>query len=187
MGSSSGENKSGPRKLEGPILVGLGANLPSPSHGPPSATLAAALGALAARGLEILTRSRWWESAPVPLSDQPWYVNGVIEVGTTLPPELLLDLMHRLEADFGRLRSVPNTPRILDLDLLAYGTLVRPGPDAPLLPHPRMAERAFVLFPLAEIHPHWRHPSTGRTLGELIAGLPAGQIVRPFPHSATSI
>ena len=186
MGSGSDENKGGLRKLEGPILLGLGANLPSPDHGPPAATVRAAVGALVARGLEIRARSRWWESAPVPPSDQPWYVNGVIEVGTSLPPESLLALLHRIEGQFGRLRSVPNAPRILDLDLLAYGDLVRRGPEPPLLPHPRMVERAFVLLPLAEIHPSWRHPATGRSLDELIAEIPPGQIVRPLPHSDTS-
>src|SRR5215472_9513030 len=92
--------KQGPQSA-GPILIGLGANLPSPEHGPPVATLKAALAALAGRGLRIRARSRWWESAPVPISDQPWYVNGVIEVATTLPPEDLLGLLHSLESDFG--------------------------------------------------------------------------------------
>src|SRR5215469_16772577 len=141
---AGGENKGGPRKLEAPILIGLGANLPSPDHGPPRATLEAAVGTLAGRGLEIRARSRWWESAPIPVSDQPWYVNGVVEVGTALSPVALLALLHRLEAEFGRQRSVPYAPRILDLDLLAYGNVVRSGPEPPLLPHPRMVERAFV-------------------------------------------
>ena len=170
----------------GPILIGLGANLPSPEHGPPVATLEAALAALVARGLRIRARSRWWESAPVPVSDQPWYVNGVIEVETDLAPEALLTLLHEVEAGFGRLRSVPNAPRILDLDLLAYGSLVRAGPTPPLLPHPRMADRAFVLHPLAEIRPGWREPASGLALPQLIARLSPGQIVRPLPHSAPS-
>jgi 2-amino-4-hydroxy-6-hydroxymethyldihydropteridine diphosphokinase len=184
----SGEKKQGPPPAGpvGPILIGLGANLPSPEHGAPVETLEAALAVLAARGLRIQARSRWWESAPVPLSDQPWYVNGVIEVETGLGPEALLALLHAVEARFGRLRSVPNAPRILDLDLLAYGSLVREGPEPPLLPHPRMAERAFVLRPLSEIRPGWRHPATGRSLPEMIARLPAGQIVRVLPHSAPS-
>ena len=183
-GVSAGE-KQGPQPA-GPVLIGLGANLPSPEHGPPVATLEAALAALAARGLRIRARSRWWESAPVPISDQPWYVNGVIEVETSLAPEALLALLHEVEAGFGRLRSVPNAPRILDLDLLAYGSLVRVGPAPPLLPHPRMAERAFVLHPLAEIRPGWRHPATGLGQPELIARLSSDQIVRPLPHSTPS-
>jgi 2-amino-4-hydroxy-6-hydroxymethyldihydropteridine diphosphokinase len=177
--------KQGPQ-AGGPILIGLGANLPSPEHGPPVATLEAALAALERPALRIRARSRWWESAPVPISDQPWYVNGVIEVETGLAPETLLALLHEVEAGFGRLRSVPNAPRILDLDLLAYGTLVREGPAPPLLPHPRMAERAFVLHPLAEIRPGWRHPASGLGLPQLIARLPSDQIVRPLPHSAPS-
>ena len=107
---------------------------------PPVATLEAAVAALAARGLAIRARSRWWESAPVPVSDQPWYVNGVVEVETALGPEALLALLHEVEAAFGRHRSVPNAPRVLDLDLLAYGGLVRTGPQPPLAapsPHGR--------------------------------------------------
>ena len=171
---------------QGPVLIGLGANLPSPEHGPPVQTLEAAVAALAARGLGIRAGSRWWESAPVPISDQPWYVNGVVEIETALTPAALLAVLHEVEAGFGRLRSVPNAPRILDLDLLAYGTLVREGPEPPLLPHPRMADRAFVLYPLREIAPGWRHPATGRGVDELIARLPADQIVRPLPHSGPS-
>ena len=74
----------------------------------------------------------------------------------------------------------------IDLDLLAYGRLVRPGPQPPLLPHPRMAERAFVLYPLAEIRPDWRHPATGLSVAELVARLAPEQVVRPFPHCVPS-
>ena len=184
----NGREKQGPGEApaSAPILIGLGANLPSPQHGPPVATLEAAVAALAARGLAIRARSRWWESAPVPLSDQPWYVNGVLEVETALGPEALLALLHEVEADFGRHRSVPNAPRILDLDLLAYGGLVRTGPQPPLLPHPRMAERAFVLHPLADIRPDWRHPASGLSLAALVARLAPEQVVRPFPHCGPS-
>ena len=183
MGSANVENKADKQVVsgDGPILVGLGANLPSPRHGPPVATLEAALKALAAKGLHILSRSRWWESAPIPLSNQPWYVNGVVEVATSLRPEPLLATLHEIEAEFGRVRSQPNAPRVLDLDLLAYGNLLQAGPTPPLLPHPRLADRGFVLHPLAEIRPGWRHPVTGQDLTEMIAALPAGQIVRPFP------
>lgn len=169
-----------------PILIGLGANLSSPRHGPPVATLEAALVALAGRGLQIVARSGWWESAPVPASDQPWYANGVVEVRTELGPEELLALLHSIEAEFGRVRTVPNAPRLLDLDLLAYGTLVCSGPEPPLLPHPRLAERGFVLYPLAQIRANWRHPATGLTVAEMIARLPAGQPVRPLPQSRPS-
>jgi len=183
MGAQGAECKG---HMSQPILIGLGANLPSDKHGPPAATLEAALAALADRGLEIVARSGWWESAPVPASDQPWYVNGVVEVRTSLGPEDLLALLHGVEAAFGRVRTVPNAPRILDLDLLAYGKVVRLGPEPPLLPHPRLAERGFVLRPLAQIRPAWRHPASGLAVAELIARLPDGDLVRPLPHSAAS-
>jgi 2-amino-4-hydroxy-6-hydroxymethyldihydropteridine diphosphokinase len=187
MVSTSMESKSSfPVGEPGPILLGLGANLPSPKHGSPVETLEAALIALSGRGLSIRAHSRWWESAPVPLSDQPWYVNGVAEVGQAPGPEALLALLHEIEGEFGRVRSTPNAPRVLDLDLLAYGDLLRPGPTPPLLPHPRMAVRGFVLQPLAEIRPGWQHPATGRSVGEMIARLSPDQIVRPLPYSAAS-
>jgi 2-amino-4-hydroxy-6-hydroxymethyldihydropteridine diphosphokinase len=185
MGSPNRENKGDQRDVSahGPILLGLGANLPSPTHGLPVATLESALTRLAQAGLVILARSHWWESAPIPVSDQPWYVNGVVEVATERRPEALLALLHEVEAEFGRVRSYPNAPRVLDLDLLAYGDIVQQEPQGPLLPHPRLAERGFVLLPLREIKPDWHHPLSGRSLAEMIADLPAGQIVRPLPYS----
>ena len=160
------------------ILIALGANLPSPRFGAPRATLEAALAAIAAAGVGILKRSSWWESEPVPVSDQPWYVNGVASVATKLGPVQLLALLHRVEAEFGRVRGARNEARLLDLDLLAYGDRRRDGPEPPLLPHPRLADRAFVLLPLAEVAPDWRHPLTGESLRQLIARLPAGQKIR---------
>jgi 2-amino-4-hydroxy-6-hydroxymethyldihydropteridine diphosphokinase len=183
MGSPGKENKGHQQdvKSPGPILLGLGANLSSPTHGSPVATLEAALRRLEAMGLVIVARSRWWESAPIPVSDQPWYVNGVVKVATDRQPEPLLALLHEVEGEFGRVRSYPNAPRVLDLDLLAYEAVVRQGPKPPLLPHPRLAERAFVLLPLREVEPGWRHPVSGRSLSEMIRALPSGQIVRPLP------
>jgi 2-amino-4-hydroxy-6-hydroxymethyldihydropteridine diphosphokinase len=163
-----------------PILIALGANLPSARFGPPAGALAAALAMLERRGVTIRRRSRWYESAPVPPSDQPWYVNGVVEVATVLGPEPLLDLLPEIEADFGRVRREPNAPRTLDLDLIAYGDLVRLD-RAPILPHPRMAERAFVLLPLLDIRPLWRHPLLARSAAELAAALPKDQAIRPLP------
>ena len=161
------------------ILIGLGANLPSTS-GPPRATCEAALGRMEAEGLRILARSAWYESAPVPISDQPGFTNGVAHVASALPPVDLLRLLHKIEATFGRVRGRKNAARSLDLDLLAYGDLASTDPRSHL-PHPRLHERAFVLWPLREIAPEWRHPVSGLTVQQLIDRLPPGEIARRLP------
>ncbi len=168
------------------IIIGIGANLPSLRFGSSQATCEAALAELERRGPLIVARSGWWESAPVPISDQPWYVNGVALLETALGPQALLALLHELERQFGRERRERNEARVLDLDLLSYGDVVRPGPLPPILPHPRLAERAFVLLPLAEILPGWRHPGSGQTVAEMIAALPADQACRPVGPPATA-
>jgi 2-amino-4-hydroxy-6-hydroxymethyldihydropteridine diphosphokinase len=155
------------------ILVALGANLPHPVHGPPRATLEAALAALERHGLRVLARSRFYETAPVPASDQPWFVNAVVAVATELPPEAVLAALHAVEAEFGRVRREVNAARVLDLDLLVYDELVIAGAvGGPDLPHPRLHERGFVLYPLRDVAPGWRHPVLGRTVDQLIADLP---------------
>jgi 2-amino-4-hydroxy-6-hydroxymethyldihydropteridine diphosphokinase len=113
----------------------------------------------------------------VPASDQPDYVNAVVAVTTPLPPGELLAALHRIEAAFGRVRTVRNAARRIDLDLLAYHDLVdEVGP--PILPHPRLAERAFVLCPLSDVAPGWTDPRSGRTVEELLRALPPGQSIR---------
>jgi len=160
------------------IFLGLGANLPS-RVGPPLATLEAALAALAAAGVKVVARSRWYRTAPVPASDQPWFVNGVARVETGLPPLELLKLLQRTERDFGRVRGVPNEARTLDLDILDYEGRVEET-AALVLPHPRMQERAFVLVPLAEIAPGWIHPRLHQTVEALVASLPGSQKAEPI-------
>lgn len=162
------------------IFVGLGANLPSPTHGRPLDSLKAALLALAAAGVSVKRCSRIYRSAPVPASDQPWYLNAVAEVESDLQPAPLMARLHEIEADFGRVRSMPNAPRVLDLDLLIYDDRVSDPGDWPCLPHPRLIERAFVLLPLAELAPEWRHPQSGRCLSELIETLPPDQLAEPL-------
>jgi 2-amino-4-hydroxy-6-hydroxymethyldihydropteridine diphosphokinase len=168
---------AGKARVTEAIFIGLGANLPS-AAGSPVATLEKAVADIAAAGVTIRRRSPWYETAPVPrAADQPWYVNGVIEVATDLGPKDLLALLQRLETAAGRVRSVANAARPLDLDIIAYGERVATDAD-PLLPHPRMNFRAFVLLPLQSIAPRWRHPVSGRLVAELIAQLPPSQEIR---------
>ena len=158
------------------IFIGAGANLAHPIHGPPRETLTAALSALEGRGIRLLRLSPWYRTAPVPASDQPWYVNAVAEVATDLPADQLLAELHAIEAAFGRVRTVPNAARRIDLDLLDFhGELASGGPGRATLPHPRMTDRAFVLRPLSDLAPDWRHPATGMSLRALVAALPADQ------------
>ncbi len=160
------------------ILIALGANLSSPAGGPQQ-TLEAALKRLEESGIHIAARSRWYRTAPVPVSDQPWFVNGVARVETTLEPAALLALLRQVEQAFGRRRTMPNAARTLDLDIVDYDNRVENTPEL-ILPHPRMQDRAFVLLPLAEIAPAWRHPILGKTVENLISALPPEQKAEPL-------
>lgn len=155
------------------ILIALGANLPGPA-GPPAQALRAALARLEERGVKIRSVSSFYETPAWPDPGQPAYINAVAAVETTLQPVELLTLLHGVETDFGRLRSAPNAPRTLDLDLLDYdGKVMTEGVT---LPHPRMGERSFVLLPLAQIASDWRHPVTGEGVADLLARLPDREV-----------
>lgn len=162
------------------ILIGLGANLPTDAYGPPRAALGAALASFEAGGLRVKQRAPWYESAPVPRSDQPWYVNGVCEIMTDKSPGQVIDFLLDLENRFGRVRSQQNAPRILDLDLLAYHDQIITGQDRSELtiPHPRMYERAFVILPLYDIAPEWSDPVSGQSVSTLRDALPQDQQTR---------
>lgn len=161
-------------KAKGQILIGIGANLPS-INGSPLENCVAALNILGNMTISVICQSCWYKSAPVPLSTQPWFVNGVAVIDSELDPAALLEALHEVENSFGRVRSGPAAPRTLDLDLLDYRGLLRDGSAPPELPHPRLADRAFVLLPLAEIAPEWVHPRSGKTIASLIDALDPGQ------------
>jgi 2-amino-4-hydroxy-6-hydroxymethyldihydropteridine diphosphokinase len=164
------------------IFVGIGSNLAAPGYSSPQNTAEAALAAFPGISAALCARSSWYASEPVPASDQPWFINAVVEIGTELPaPELLARLL-ALEIRFGRERSVRDAARTLDLDLLDYDGFRCSTPDL-VLPHPRLHERRFVLLPLQEIAPQWRHPRRGLTAAELLARLPPGQAIRRLADS----
>lgn len=152
-----------------------------PNYSSPRETLVAALLELGRRQVEVLRHSSWYRTAPVPVSDQPWYVNIVAEVATDLSADELLQTLHALEDLFGRVRTVPNAPRFIDLDLLDFrGEIAAPAVGKATLPHPRMADRAFVLRPLADLAPDWRHPISGKSIQSLLAALPPEQEAHRF-------
>lgn len=156
------------------ILVAIGANLPGLQGEPPLETCEWAVENLRALpGLRLAAVSRWYETTPEPPSDQPNYVNGVVRLEGGAEPEALLAALHGIEAEAGRVRTVRNAARPLDLDLIAMDGLVRG--TAPVLPHPRAHLRAFVLLPLRDVAPEWRDPVTGLTAGEMLAALPGAE------------
>jgi 2-amino-4-hydroxy-6-hydroxymethyldihydropteridine diphosphokinase len=160
------------------IFVAIGANLQNSAGETPLQGCEQAARAVASvPGLACAVRSRWFSSAPVPPSGQPRYINGVLRLEGKMAPEALLRALQAIERAAGRVRSVPNAARTLDLDIVAMGDLVRDAPD-PILPHPRAHERAFVLLPLRDVAPDWVHPGMGIALPALIAALPP-QDIRP--------
>ena len=162
------------------ILIGIGGNLESARFGPPRETLSAALEALEAERMRILTRSGWYRTEPVPRSDQPWFVNAVVSLATELGAADLLMFLQTTERQFGRVRGEPDAPRILDLDILDYQGEVMNATSL-VLPHPRLHERRFVLMPIAEIAADWRHPIFGLTAAQLLARLSSEQEIERLP------
>jgi len=157
--------------LSGSILIAIGSNLPDREGRSPREVCCQAVAALGGLpGLRVTAVSRWYRTAPVPASDQPDYVNGVAALTGAIAPEALLGALQALETQAGRKRTVANAARVLDLDIVAMGGLVRDAPD-PILPHPRAHLRAFVLAPLADVAPGWVHPVLQRDVRALLAAL----------------
>lgn len=140
--------------------------------------LEAALARFRSEGIDVVARSSWWRSAAWPDPEDPPFLNGVVVVRTELGPHALMAALGRIEEAFGRQRSRLNAPRTLDLDLIAYGRLSG-DLDGLILPHPRAADRLFVMGPLAEIAPEWEHPG-GETAGRLARKAGVGRDAAPL-------
>jgi 2-amino-4-hydroxy-6-hydroxymethyldihydropteridine diphosphokinase len=163
---------------EDAVLIALGSNLAG-DYPSSRALLEAALDRFAAAGLVVLKRSSWWRSAAWPDPGQPDYLNAAAIVETPLDPRETLAVLRRIEAAFGRRREAHNAPRTLDLDLIAHGRTVLHEVNL-ILPHPRVAERLFVIGPLAEIAPDWRHPVSGAMARDLVKAASVGGDAAPI-------
>lgn len=157
-------------------FLALGSNI-----GDREANLREAVERLDAGDIRVTRRSSLYETAPQELLDQPWFLNAVVAIETSLFPMQLLARVRAVERDMGRRRVIPKGPRNIDIDILFYARAVIATAELEV-PHPRLAQRRFVLEPLAEIAPDLRHPVTGKTASEMLATLePQG--VRRLPIS----
>ena len=120
--------------------------------------------------VQVLRRSSLYETEPQELRDQPWFLNAVVEVETGLSPLQLLARIREIELEMGRKRVIAKGPRNIDIDILFYGQSVIATAELEV-PHPRLTQRRFVLEPLAEIAPEFKHPVTRKTAGEMLAAL----------------
>jgi 2-amino-4-hydroxy-6-hydroxymethyldihydropteridine diphosphokinase len=155
------------------VYIGFGTNL-----GDRAQNLAEARERLSAAGIKTIRESSIYETAPREIENQPMFLNQVIEAETVLFPRQLLSRILGIEREMGRKRTIAKGPRIIDIDILLFGKFVMTTPDLEI-PHPRMAERRFVLEPLAELAPELRHPVTKSTVREMLAKV-ADQQVRRF-------
>jgi 2-amino-4-hydroxy-6-hydroxymethyldihydropteridine diphosphokinase len=156
------------------IYLSLGSNV-----GERAENIARAISALAGFGVRVVTQSALYETEPVEFLEQDWFLNCVVEVETELLPYELMRALLEIERGMGRERVLPKGPRIIDMDILLYGSRVVREADLEI-PHPRMAERRFVLVPLAGIAAGVVHPVLKKTIGELLAETSDRSEVRLF-------
>jgi 2-amino-4-hydroxy-6-hydroxymethyldihydropteridine diphosphokinase len=159
------------------VYLSLGSNL-----GDRAGNLRLALDKLGELGT-IEAVSAFYETEPVGLTSQPWFLNCAAKLSTEKMPRQLISGILNLEQGMGRQRKQKDGPRIIDIDILLFGTSVIDTRSL-TVPHPRLHERRFVLEPLAEVAPEVRHPIFKRTVRELRDALPPGQAVRRFVSSA---
>jgi 2-amino-4-hydroxy-6-hydroxymethyldihydropteridine diphosphokinase len=172
-------------RLDSAIIIGLGGNL-NDAGTPCAQTLAKAASAFGGFGLKVKAKSSLWRSQAWPNPDDPPFLNAVAIVETQLDPAELLERLKALEAAHGRCAAGLNAPRTLDLDLIAYGRRIV-STERLELPHPRAAERLFVMGPLAEIIPTWRHPFLGLTAQALAARASVARDAAPVEAAAWNI
>ena len=150
------------------IFIGIGSNLTSKNYRSRLEACRSSVELLKRNMIKISIQSSWYETLPVPASTQSNFINGVISVKTKLNSSDLLNLLLEIERQMGRKRGLKNAARIIDLDLIAYNDEIIET-EKLTLPHPRLPQRAFVIQPLAEIAPDWKHPVLGIHIDKLMS------------------
>jgi 2-amino-4-hydroxy-6-hydroxymethyldihydropteridine diphosphokinase len=156
------------------IYLSLGSNI-----GDRALNISRAVESLPVHGVHVVQQSSPYETEPVELREQEWFLNGVVEVETKLTPQRLMKALLEIERSMGRIRGTPKGPRIIDMDILLFGSTILHEPGLEI-PHPRMAERRFVLVPFAEIAAGAIHPVFKKTIAELLEESPDHSEVRLF-------
>ena len=159
------------------VYLSLGSNI-----GDREKNLRTATAALADAKVRVTRISSFYETEPVDLREQPWFLNCAVQGETELPPLDLLRALRGIESRMGSKKLVPKGPRLIDLDILLYGDETVDTPELQV-PHPRMLMRKFVLVPVAEIAPNLKHPSWKKTASRLLADLHDSSVVRRFAPS----
>ncbi len=156
------------------VYLSLGSNL-----GDRAENIARAIEALGPNGVRMTCQSSIYETEPVDVRGQGWFLNCAAAVETDLMPQELMHALLEIERSLGRHRVIPRGPRVIDIDILLFGSIIVRTPELEI-PHPRMTERRFVLVPLAEIAPGLQHPARKKTIAELLAGTPDRSHVRIY-------
>jgi 2-amino-4-hydroxy-6-hydroxymethyldihydropteridine diphosphokinase len=160
------------------VYLSLGSNI-----GDREKNLHTAITALAQANVRLARISSFYETEPVDLREQPWFLNCVVQAETEVPPLDLLRALRGIESRMGSTKLVPKGPRLIDLDILLYGDESIDTPELQV-PHPRMLQRRFVLVPLAEVAPHLRHPSWDATAEEMLVRTSDSSMVRKLAVSS---
>jgi 2-amino-4-hydroxy-6-hydroxymethyldihydropteridine diphosphokinase len=162
------------------VYLSLGSNM-----GDRAGNIARAIAALGQRGVRVTQDSSLYETEPLEIKEQPWFLNCAIAAETELPAEQVMGVLLEIERKMGRERVLPKGPRLIDMDILLYGSDIARGPGLEI-PHPRMAERKFVLVPLAEIAGEANHPVAMMTIAEMLEATADRSEVRKWPGKNTA-